>query len=421
MKRIIITMAMIIAASLVACGGSGGHTATQGTVPSSESKEKDMPASQAGIERVVGTYIGVHGSGLVLHDDGAAEYYWKEWPSVESVTWRYEDNTVTVKSDNIGYEFYAKVPDGAISSLTFEADSQSWDDEAFIRISDETKRLSKDDFVKLIEDTLKTKLLPAATVKCGKLTLQIPDYYREQDGYYITGDKDTGAFVTYGSSEIDSEVKENFKELSGEEFDSLMSEMADAYMETCAGIFSLKDRKQTSSMLIEHEGYYIERITTEGIFEDEKNKQSHNAKDILYFIYDQESASAVWCLYIPKDATQYEADFDSMMKEAIDSAPIIKGSIPGQNNTVSGKTEAPAGTRSTVIEAIDSYEAFIDEYIELMEEIKNNPSNTSLLAKYAEYMTKYAAMEDEEMTDEEALYYSEASLRINKKLLEAMK
>lgn len=428
MKRIIIMAAMVIAASLVSCGGSEGQTATQATVSSSESGEKDTSASQAGIERVIGTYVGVHGSGLVLHDDGAAEYYWKEWPSVESVAWRYEDNTVTVMSDNIGYEFYAKVPDGPISSLTFEADSESWDEEAFLKISDETKRLGKDDFVELIEDTLKTKLLPAATVKCGQLTLQIPGYYSEQDGYYIAGDKDTGAFVAYASSEIDPEVKDKYKELSDEEFDSLMSEMTDAYMETCAGIFSLKDRKQTSSMLIEHQGYYIERITTEGIFEDEKNKQSHAAKDILYFIYDQESASAVWCLYIPKDAVQYETDFDNMMKEAIDSAPVIKGSIPGQKNTASGKAEAPAGTRSAVIEAIDSYEAFIDEYIELMEEIKNNPSNTSLLSKYADYMTKYAdmakkfeAMEDDEMTDEEALYYAEASLRINKKLLNVIK
>ena len=55
-----------------------------------------------------------------------------------------------------------------------------------------------------------------------------------------------------------------------------------------------------------------------------------------------------------------------------------------------------------------SHESLTDEYIELMEEIKNNPSNTSLLAKYADYMTKYAdlakkfeSMEDEEMTDEE--------------------
>ena len=72
-------MAMIIAASLVACGGSEGQTATQGTMPSSESGQKDMPAPLVGIKRVVGTYIGVHGSGLVLHADGAAAYYWKEW------------------------------------------------------------------------------------------------------------------------------------------------------------------------------------------------------------------------------------------------------------------------------------------------------------------------------------------------------
>ena len=37
---------------------------------------------------------------------------------------------------------------------------------------------------------------------------------------------------------------------------------------------------------------------------------------------------------------------------------------------------------------MDSYEAFVDEYVAFMEKYNNNPSDIGLIADYASYMKK---------------------------------
>lgn len=75
--------------------------------------------------------------------------------------------------------------------------------------------------------------------------------------------------------------------------------------------------------------------------------------------------------------------------------------------------------------AMDSYEKFMDEYVALMKKYSANPTDMSLLADYADYMTKYADFvedfekwEDEEMNATETAYYIEVQSRVSKKLLE---
>lgn len=75
--------------------------------------------------------------------------------------------------------------------------------------------------------------------------------------------------------------------------------------------------------------------------------------------------------------------------------------------------------------AMDSYEAFFDEYIAFMEKYSSSDnSDLSLLTDYADYMSKYTeVMEDfeawdsKDMSTEETAYYIEVQTRINQKLL----
>lgn len=84
------------------------------------------------------------------------------------------------------------------------------------------------------------------------------------------------------------------------------------------------------------------------------------------------------------------------------------------------------GMRPEFKEAMDSYEAFFDEYCAFMEKyIASDGSDVSLSLDYANYMSKYAEMmadfeawEDEEMNDAETAYYIQVQTRINEKLLE---
>lgn len=77
--------------------------------------------------------------------------------------------------------------------------------------------------------------------------------------------------------------------------------------------------------------------------------------------------------------------------------------------------------------AMDSYENFIDEYVEFMKRFNANPSDLSILAYYADYMSKYADFvrdfekwESADMNAAETAYYIEVQGRVSKKLLEVV-
>lgn len=82
--------------------------------------------------------------------------------------------------------------------------------------------------------------------------------------------------------------------------------------------------------------------------------------------------------------------------------------------------------RPEIKEAIDSYEAFVDEYSEFMKKYNSSDDSLSMLGDYLKYAEKSLEMakefediENEELTEAESLYYSEVLLRCSQKLLEA--
>lgn len=84
------------------------------------------------------------------------------------------------------------------------------------------------------------------------------------------------------------------------------------------------------------------------------------------------------------------------------------------------------GIRPEFKEALDSYEAFIDEYCDFMKKYNDDPTNFALLGEYADFMARYAEMTEkmnklgeEDMNDAEAGYYLEVSARVSSKILEA--
>ncbi len=88
---------------------------------------------------------------------------------------------------------------------------------------------------------------------------------------------------------------------------------------------------------------------------------------------------------------------------------------------------APAeGIRPEFREAMDSYEAFFDEYIAFMKAYSESGNSLEMMDDYLSYMQKYVdmtakleALDDGSMSDEEMLYYTEVMLRISQKLTDA--
>jgi type IV secretory pathway VirB10-like protein len=77
-------------------------------------------------------------------------------------------------------------------------------------------------------------------------------------------------------------------------------------------------------------------------------------------------------------------------------------------------------------EAMDSYEAFFDEYVETMKLYESDPSNAEALMQMSDMMSKEATMlkefddweKEDNMTTAEAAYYLEVHSRIYAKLAE---
>lgn len=85
------------------------------------------------------------------------------------------------------------------------------------------------------------------------------------------------------------------------------------------------------------------------------------------------------------------------------------------------------GIRPKFKEAMDSLEAFFDEYIDLLEKLERSPEDAALLQEYAELLVQYEVsmrklemIEDIEMSDAEAAYYAMVVLRIDEKLFKAI-
>lgn len=83
------------------------------------------------------------------------------------------------------------------------------------------------------------------------------------------------------------------------------------------------------------------------------------------------------------------------------------------------------GMRPEFKEAMDSYEAFYNEYCEVLLKYKENPTNMSILAKYMELMKKLVDMDKKfkawrngELNNTELKYYLEVSNRIAQKLVD---
>ena len=84
------------------------------------------------------------------------------------------------------------------------------------------------------------------------------------------------------------------------------------------------------------------------------------------------------------------------------------------------------GMRPEFKAAMDSYESFINEYVDFMKKYMANPGDMSLLMDYANYMSKYSDFvedfeewdDDDDMSTAEMAYYIDVQVRVSKKLLE---
>lgn len=133
-----------------------------------------------------------------------------------------------------------------------------------------------------------------------------------------------------------------------------------------------------------------------------------------------------------KDTAGYDGSSEDESKESSSEENVTEKFPVESSDSVSfpGVSEAvdiveAVTIRPEVKEAIDSYEVFIDDYVDFMNKYAQNPTDFTLLTEYADYVSKAVDMgekfdkiEEDDLTDAESLYYAEVALRCSQKMLD---
>lgn len=134
----------------------------------------------------------------------------------------------------------------------------------------------------------------------------------------------------------------------------------------------------------------------------------------------QIEAIDVTCKLNTKDNSETESTTGEETTEAASSEETTEATT--EETTSQADT---SGIRPEFKEAMDSYEKFFDEYCTFMKKYKESNDASSMLADYTKYMAQYAdtmakldAIDEKELSTEEAVYYTEVSARITSKLAE---
>lgn len=129
-----------------------------------------------------------------------------------------------------------------------------------------------------------------------------------------------------------------------------------------------------------------------------------------------------------EDPAPDEASVPDRTESAPETADHSDSGQDTSDRVESGEDESDRSDAmsSDFLSAMNSYEAFMDEYVAFMKKYSENPSDLDLLRDYASYMAKYSDLmqkfenwEDDDLNDAEMTYYLEVQMRVNQKLLEA--
>ena len=101
-----------------------------------------------------GTYAGAHGTVMTLAGNGTARIGLAS--SDENIdtdsSWELSDDMISVHCKAYGYDISASTRLQSDGVLLFKSPEPAWDPEPFLRISEASTALSKDDYLAMIED-----------------------------------------------------------------------------------------------------------------------------------------------------------------------------------------------------------------------------------------------------------------------------
>ncbi len=145
----------------------------------------------------------------------------------------------------------------------------------------------------------------------------------------------------------------------------------------------------------------------------------------IYGLWSAVNSAFCWNDNYDVDAIVTEYDQKKSAKDAEKATESTESSTETEATTESTSASSGDEIDPDFKAAMDSYEAFFDEYVAIMKKYKENPTDLSILSDYATYMGQYADMmqkfekwQNEDLSTTETAYYIDVQARITKKLLE---
>lgn len=166
---------------------------------------------------------------------------------------------------------------------------------------------------------------------------------------------------------------------------------------------------------------------------DEFSSKWNKASTVINELWSKESED-VYNKWIAVSGEIYanDVDIDALYnKETTTATTTAKQTTTHQTTaqktkTTTAKSEKSTGVDKNFKEAMDSYENFMNDYVDFIKKYqKSNGNDPQLISDYADYMKKYVDLsekfekwESEDLNTEETKYYIDVQARVTKKLLE---
>ncbi len=173
---------------------------------------------------------------------------------------------------------------------------------------------------------------------------------------------------------------------------------------------------------------YIEECKKSGFTEDYyKNEGYYRAENAEGFTlglwYDEKEEEMSITLSSPaEESTESEEETKDQETEMTESAETDNNE---EEPAPIEETNLIDGMRPEFKEAMDSYEAFYNEYCDLLKKYSENPTDVTLIAEYTDMLKKVADMDEKfaewesnDLNSAELKYYAEVNGRIAQKLVE---
>lgn len=371
MKKVIsMTLALVMAASLAACGGgaSSGSSATAQSAPP---------------------------------------------PTPESTAAETQDSTASAGDDGTLYGTASADIESTVSSLTaayeaLTADIATYDD--YVANVDRVEAF----YATVIEETRNL---------CIRL--------REYGADYVDSVLSSGLTCDEMYDELDVLYDDLYDDAGGDVYDEIYDDlMGDLYDVFYDGI--LKDAYDTvdySDWADTHSNEYDFWSDAHSDIYDEWSDFHSDIYDLWSDVRGE-----LWDDDLDRAAEKladFRADLQSLKEESAQTGSAgsqAESSSAPAESAASGTApeELVDGMRPDFKSAMDSYETFMGEYCDFMAKYnESDGSDLSLLSDYASFLSQYAEMaesfeawDSEDLTDAETAYYLEVQTRVSQKLLE---